>query len=64
MGTAKPSWNDGVKEWLKQLNPDSISSTRVAPLASHWIKIIEYEIAIAVWASVFALKTSHAQSVV
>ena len=58
------SLNDGVKEWLRRLNPDSISSGRVAPLASHWVKDIEFESVIAVWASVFALKITHAQLVV
>ena len=64
MGTIKLSWNDGVIEWLRQLNPDSTSSSRLAPLASYGVKDVEFESAIAVWASVFALKTSHAQLVV
>ena len=33
-------------------------------LATHWVKDIKYESVIAVWASVFALKFSHAQVVV
>ena len=32
LGTVKSSWNDGVNEWLRRLNPDSISSSRVASL--------------------------------
>ena len=32
MGTVKRSWIDGVNEWLRRLNPDSIPSSRVAPL--------------------------------
>ena len=35
---------------------DSTSSSRVATLASHWVKDVEFESVIAVWASVFALK--------
>ena len=31
--------------------------------ASHWVKDIEFESAIAVWASAFALKTAHIQLV-
>jgi len=31
--------------------------------ASHWVKYIEFESVIAVWASVYALKTTHAQLV-
>ena len=64
MGTVKPSWNDGVNEWLRQLNPDSISSSRVALYASHWVKDVEFEGVIAAWASVFALKITYAQLVV
>ena len=30
---------------------------------SHWVKDIEFESVIAVWASVFALKTTHVQLV-
>ena len=33
-------------------------------LASHWVKDFELECVIVVWASVFALKTTHAQLVV
>ena len=33
-------------------------------LASHWVKDVESESMIAVWASVFALKITHAQLVV
>ena len=32
-------------------------------LASHWLKDVEFESMIAVWASVFALKIIHAQLV-
>ena len=46
------------------LNPDSISSSRVAVYASHWVKDVEFESVIAVWASNFALKITHAQLVV
>ena len=59
MGTVKPSWNDGVNGRLRQLNLDSISSSRVAPLASHWVTDIEFESVTAVWASVFAIKINH-----
>ena len=34
MGTVKLSWNDRVNEWLRQLNPNSISSSLVAALFS------------------------------
>ena len=65
MSTVKPSWNDGVNEWLGQLNADSISSSRVAHFASHWVNDIEFESVIALWAaSVFALKTTRSQLVV
>ena len=56
MGTGKPSWNDGVNEWLRYLISYSISSSRLAPLASFWVKNVEFENLIAVWASVFTLK--------
>ena len=39
MATIKPSWNDGVNEWLRQLNPDSISSSRVAAMLPFVLKI-------------------------
>ena len=32
--------------------------------ASHWVKDIEFESVIVVWASVFALKMTHVQLVV
>ena len=41
-----------------------MSSSRVAPPASHWVKDIEFESVMAVWASVLALKITHTQLVV
>ena len=32
--------------------------------ASHWVKDVEFESVFAIWASVFALKITHAQLVV
>ena len=53
---------DWVTEQATKPGLDVLQSCSV--LASNWVKDVEFDIVIAVWASVFALNVTHAQLVV
>ena len=48
---------------VKETKPGLDNLQLCSGYACHWVKDIEFESAIAVWATVFALKITHAQLV-
>ena len=62
MGTVKPTWNDGVNEWLRQPELDILQSS--SDLAFHWVEDIKLESVISVWELLFAFKFTHNQLVI